>query len=530
MTPHTYTGKIGVAALIMMTSVFLSRVIGVFREMAIAMIGGVSSDVDAYQVAFILPDILNHVVASGFLSITFIPIFTRYLSQEKEVQGWEVFSNILNTFGLCLVMAIGLGMIFAPRLIHLFAPGITDPETIVLAVRMTRIILPAQFFFFCGGLLMAVQFSKGKFFIPAMAPLIYNAGIILGGMGLNRFVGMEGFAWGVLAGAFAGNFAVQLIGAGKAGLTYRLSFNFRHPDFIRYVLITLPFMLGLTMTFSSELMFKFFGSLLDQGSIAILGYNFRIMFVLIALFGQAVGTASYPFMADLVSRHRIDELNQLMNRTISFIFLVIPFSVLFCLLRFEIVFVLFTRGAFDLASTRSTSAVLPFIMIGAFAYAMQTIVPRGYYAMQNTWFPTVISTVSVLACLPVYYLLTVFFETKGLALGMSIGAIFQTFVLFELWNRKSRNRTKKTVYLFLCKVVLISILTGAALTGPVSWLQSVFRQDSLAGALAIGGVTVILFISVLSFLGYLFRIRELSTLYGNLAGRVKKRIIPKNNK
>ena len=195
--PKSIYKKIGIASLIMMASVFLSRVIGLFREMVIAYVGGAGATVDAYQVAFVIPEYLNHIVASGFMSVTFIPIFSRYLTLDREDEGWKVFSIILNCFGCFLVVLILITMAVAPQLIALIAPGLENQRTIASAVRMTRIILPAQFFFFAGGLLMAVQFSKERFFIPALAPLLYNTGIIAGGLILGPWLGMEGFAWGV---------------------------------------------------------------------------------------------------------------------------------------------------------------------------------------------------------------------------------------------------------------------------------------------------------------------------------------------
>ena len=163
--------KISIASLIMMSSVFLSRVIGIFREQVIAHIGGATGEVDAYLVAFLIPDILNHIVASGFLSITFIPIFSHYLSANEEEEGWEVFSIILTCFGSFLLLLIILAFFFTPEFIAIVAPGINEPALRRSAIRMTRIIIPAQFFFFAGGLFMAVQFAKERFFLPALAPL-----------------------------------------------------------------------------------------------------------------------------------------------------------------------------------------------------------------------------------------------------------------------------------------------------------------------------------------------------------------------
>ncbi|MCP4762258.1 MAG: murein biosynthesis integral membrane protein MurJ, partial [archaeon] len=361
--------KVGFASFIMMASVFASRVIGVFREMAIAGFGGINTGVDAYQIAFIIPEILNHIVASGFLSITFIPIFAHYLSLNQENKGYKIFSIIINTFGLLLVCFIIVTLIWAPALVSFFAPGIQNPETFALAVKMTRIIIPAQFFFFCGGLFMAVQFANEKFFIPALAPLIYNLFIIAGGLLLGPFIGMEGFAWGVLAGAFIGNFAIQIIGARKLGLKYYPIINFTHPDLIKYIKLTLPLMAGLTMTFSTEILLKFFGSYLDPGNIAAMNYSLRVMFILVGLFGQAIGVASYPFMAKLAQNGDIMELNHLLNKTLKFILLVIPISTLFMILSQEIITILFQRGQFDAKATLVTAGILPFFMIGAFAFS-----------------------------------------------------------------------------------------------------------------------------------------------------------------
>ncbi len=222
--------KVSIASIIMMSSVFLSRVIGIFREAVIAHIGGATGEVDAYLVAFLIPDVLNHIVASGFLSITFIPIFSSYLIANEEDKGWEVFSIILTCFGSLLLFLIIIASVFTPEFIDIVAPGINEPALRKSAIRMTRIIMPAQFFFFAGGLFMAVQFSKERFFLPALAPLLYNMGIIAGGVFLGSWLGIEGFSWGVLLGAFLGNFALQYLGARKIGMKFYPLFDLKHPE------------------------------------------------------------------------------------------------------------------------------------------------------------------------------------------------------------------------------------------------------------------------------------------------------------
>jgi len=526
MPPGSLYKKVGAASLIMMASIFLSRVIGLFREMAIAYVGGTSAGVDAYQVAFVIPEILNHIAASGFLSITFIPIFSHYLAHDREQEGWRIFSIILNTFGALLALLITAAFVLAPDLVALVAPGLKDPVTVQTAVRMTRIILPAQFFFFAGGLFMAVQFARERFFLPALAPLIYNLGIIAGGLLLGPWLGMEGFSWGVLGGALVGNFALQLFGARRTGMHYRPLLNLRHPDLIKYVLLTLPLMIGLGMTFSSEFLIKFFGSYLPRGSIAGLNYGLRVMLILVGLFGQSVGTASYPFMARLAAEDRMDEMNQLLNTSLRYLLVVIPFSVLLMVLRHEVILILFQRGRFDAAATALTARLLVFLLIGTFAFSAAIFVNRGYYAIQNTLFPAVFGTLAVAASIPFYLFAMHRMGAPGVALAISLSSIFQVTLLYVLWNRRSANAGSRAVYFHFARVLLASALIGAVL--------EVFHKSALAGLdrTTFTGCLISVLLTSAAFGGLLigaarlFGIREIPEITGRIARKLAGRKRP----
>ena len=499
-----------------MASVFLSRVIGLFREMAIAYAGGAGADVDAYQIAFVIPEILNHMVASGFLSVTFIPIFSGYLAADREAEGWKVFSVILNGFGLVLIAFIGITLFFAPELITWIAPGIKDPALLSKAVRMTRIILPAQFFFFTGGMFTAVQFAKEAFSLPALAPLVYNIGIIACGMVLGPVLKMEGFSWGVLAGAFLGNFAIQYRGALKIGMKYSPAIDFTHPDFLVYIRLTLPLMVGLTMTFSTEFFLKFFGSYLPEGSIACLNYGLRIMFILVGLLGQAVGTASFPYMARLAAENRIPEMNRLLDSTLKYLSLIIPFSMLLIVLRHEVVGVLFERGRFDAAATNQTAGVLLYLMIGAFAFAAQTVVVRGYYAVRNTLFPAIYSTIGVLISIPFYILGMRLMGAGGVALAISLSAMIQVTLLHALWNRRSKNTESRGVYRVFAKMILLSIPICVILEILRKGLTPWMPEKGLIANLLVCGITGLLFLALLFTSGHLFKIREITGTFTRL--------------
>lgn len=514
--------KVGIASLIMMASVFLSRVIGLFREMVIAYAGGAEASVDAYQIAFVLPEILNHIVASGFLSVVFIPIFARYLAEDREADGWKVFSIILTGFGSLLLLLILLAEWLAPELVGFIAPGIKDPVVKANAIHMTRIILPAQFFFFTGGMLTAVQFAKEKFAVPALAPLVYNLGIIAGGMLLYKKLGMAGFSWGVLAGSFIGNFAIQIWGARHVGIKFSFLFDFKHPDLKKYILLTLPLMLGLTMTFSTEFFLKFFGSFLPEGSISALNYSLRVMLILVGFFGQAVGVASFPFMARLAAENKLAEMNQLLNNTLRYLALVIPFSVLFMVLRHEVIFILFQRGRFDATATVLTSDVLVFIMIGAFAFAAQTVVVRGFFAIQNTLFPAIYGTIAVILSLPFYYFGMQKMGAQGVALAVSLAAIVQVLMLYSLWNKKSRNKQSREVYLFIIKIIFLSTVMGLCLEWFRITALSGINVMTLTGSFLVCLITEILFIALFIAAGHILGISEISDLLHRTRNKLMK--------
>ena len=516
--PASLYKKIGIAAVIMMASVFLSRLFGLLRLMTIAYFGGRSGNVDAYQVAFVIPEILNHIVASGFLSITFIPIFSRYLSQNQEAQGWQVFSIILTCFGSLLLIFIAIAHVFAPDLVALLARGRPDPEFRAYVVRLTRIIMPAQFFFFAGGLFMAVQFSKEKFLIPALAPLIYNLGIIAGGFLLGPRLGMEGFSWGVLAGALVGNFALQWWGACKVGMRFSFRFDFKHPDLSQYIKLTLPLMLGLTMFFSMEVFKIFFGSYLPAGSIADLEYSLRTMLLLVAFFGQAVGVASYPYMARLVVEDKMQQLNELLNNTLRYLSVVIPFSVLLMVLRHEVILILFQRGKFDATATDHTALVLIFMLVGSFAFAANTIVPRAYYAMQDTLFPALYGTFAVLVSIPLYLLGLNIMGAGGVALAASLSAILQVLVLYVFWNRKNKNRGR-SIYLFYLKMMLFSAPLGLFLAWLKSTVLSSIDSSTLIGSMMVCLILGAVFVLIMLVTGYGLKIKEIT----ELADRVREK-------
>ncbi len=294
------------------------------------------------------------------------------------------------------------------------------------------------------------------------------------------------------------------------------------------------------MTFSTEIFLKYFGSFLSEGSIAALNYSLRIMFILVGIFGQAVGVASYPFMANLASLGKIDELNSLLNSTLKYLLLVIPVSVLFMVLRYEIVFLLFQRGQFTFEATRITAQILPFIMAGTFAFAAQTVVVRGYYAMQNTWFPALFSTIAVVASIPIFFILMRWLGASGVGLALSLSAFINSGFLFILWNRRTNNNGAGEVYLFLVKIIVLSCGIGLVLWKSKAAVQPFFHSlflvvsdkininyKALDGltifeALSVSAVISVLFALLFILSGMVLKIDEITVFISKLRRRFSR--------
>ena len=475
--------KIGIASLIMMASVFLSNLIGLVREMVIAYVRGAGQEVDAYQLSFLIPEILNHVLASGFLSITFIPIFSRYLVQGKEDEGWHIFSIILTNLGILVIVLICLAEGFAAEIISALAPGYDQPE--------------------------------------ALAPIIYNLGIISGGILLASRYGMLGFSWGVLAGAVC-NCIVQYAGAKRIGMKFHISFELNHPDLRKYIVLTLPLMIGLTMTFSREFFFRLFGSYLPAGGISGINYGLKIMLIPVAIFGQAIGTAAYPFLSRLVAENKREEMNHLLNKTLRYLALVIPVSVLLMVLKNEVVFIIYQRGQFDAAATALTADILIFLLVGTFALAAYTIVPRAFYATQNTLFPAVYGSIAVLISVPIYILGLRLYGAKGIAMAISLSEILQVLVLYIIWNRRSHNTASRQVYYFYAKMILLSVLIGPLLIWFKTNMLKGIENATLTGNILVSVLTAAVFMSIMAAAAYGLKINEITDVAGQFADKIKK--------
>ncbi len=467
---------------IVMTSVLLSRLLGVGRDWAIAHEVGANAATDVYNAAFTLPDFLNYLVAAGSLSVTFIPVFSKYLAEKNEEEGWRVFSIVVTFMGMLLVSVVILAEIFAPQVVAAISPGFGPAERL-RAVSLTRLMLPAQFCFLMGGILSAVQYAKNQFIVPSLAPLIYNIGIIACGVALSPRIGITGFAVGVLAGAIAGNFLLQVYGAKRAGAKFSPSLRIRHPGFKMFVKLAIPIMLALSLPFTDDWIIRWFGSYLQAGSITWLSYAKNLMRAPLGVVGQAIGVASFPVLAKLYSEKRFEELDKILSGTLKgLILLLTPIAALTIAQSVPLVHLVYSHTRLRETDFLATAGTLVWFSAGMFAWGAQNILARAFYAMRDTITPAVVGTSLTILSVPVYWLLSRKEQHIGLAMASSIGITVYTIILFALLLRRTHGAGGRGLIGFFCKVLLASVAAGAASWKLVSVLGEHFSWLRFSGA------------------------------------------------
>jgi putative peptidoglycan lipid II flippase len=423
------------ATVLLMVMVMLSRIIGYVRELYIAWAFGVTKFTDAYNAGFTIPDWVNYLVAGGTASITFVSIYSRFLADKREEDAQKTFSIIITVMTSLLLVGIVLAEIFAPLLNHWMFPGF-NREQLALCNQLTRILLPAQLFFYVGGVVSAVLLTHRLFILPALGPVIYNLFIILSGVLFSRQLGIASLAYGAVAGAFAGIFLISAIGAARIGIGYRISFEVRNPAFLEWVRLSVPLMVGVSLVTADDWILRHFASD-SAGAISRLNYGKRLFLVPIAILGQAAGQASFPFFARLYGEKRLREyaatVNNSVSRLASLALLASGFMITTALPLIDLAY---RRGRFTFVDSRMTAIYFSWFSLSLAVWAAQALYARAYYASGNTFVPMVATTLIFLASLPMYSGLHRALDTTGLAIASDIGITANCLTIAYLLHRR----------------------------------------------------------------------------------------------
>src|SRR5438128_3425462 len=447
------------ATVLLMTAIMTSRVIGYIREAYIAYAFGAGAQTDAYVAAFTLPDWLNYIVAGGTASITFVSIYTRFLAQKREEEARKTFSIIITVMTTVLLIGTCLAEIFTPQFERWMFHGFT-PQQLELCVHLTRILLPAQIFFYVGGVVSAVLLSRRLFLFPAFGPLIYNVFIILGGIALSHRLGISSLAYGALLGSFLGPFLINAIGAAKIGTGYRISFDVRNPAFREWVRLSIPLMLGVSLVTADDWILRYFASG-AVGDITRLNYAKRLFAVPIAVLGQATSQASLPFFARLFGEKRMQEFAETVNGSI---YRIIATSLLATALMMAtaltLIDLVYRRGHFSFSDSQHTALYFFWFSLSLAFWSAQALYSRAFYAAGNTLTPMIASSLITVASIPMYSALYRAFSTVGLAMASDVGIMANTLALAVLLHRRKLVRIDRLNWGEIGKAGITALIAG----------------------------------------------------------------------
>ncbi len=423
------------AALVVALGFLGSRLLGLLRSVIIADRFGTSPELDAYFVAFRLPDLVFQLLAGATLASAFIPTFARVHAREGGEAAWRMASSVLNIVLIATLVFALIAFALAPRIVPAIAPGLgedsgREAELRSLAVDLTRLMLLSPVFFAVSGMFMGILNARRHFLTPALAPMLYNLGIIVAALVAHD---VKVLSAGVVVGAGL-HLLVQLPDLRVAGMSYSFAARWKDAAVREVGALMAPRVLGLA---AAQVNFYFvaiyFASRVSDGAISAVTFAWLIVMTPLGVVGMAISTAVFPTLADQAASADREELARTLARSLRFIlFLALPAGVGLMIVARPTVVVLLQHGAFGNASTDPTVDAVVFYALGLFAHNGIEILSRGYYALSDTRTPVAFALVSMLVNIGLAAALVGPMEVRGLALALSLASIAEFLLLYAL--------------------------------------------------------------------------------------------------
>src|SRR3989344_4356294 len=506
--------SISSASLILAASYLASAFLVLFRDRLLAGTFGAGNELDVYYTAFTVPDFIALILIFGAISAAVIPIFSSYIIKSKE-QAWEYVSALFNIFLGFLILVCIVLIIFTPLIISLVAPGFSGDKK-EMAVLLMRIMFLSPIILGASNMISGILQVFHRFLVTALAPVMYNIGIIIGILFFAPKLGISGLAWGVVLGGVL-HLAIQVPAFIFSGFKYKLNFNFRHEGVIKTIKLMAPRSLGLAAGQLNTIVITAIASTLMAGSIAVFNLANNLSAILVNTVALSLSTAVFPSMSmAFIEANEEKFLQKFSNAFRQTIFLVIPMSILILILRAQIVRVILGAGKFGWIDTKLTTACLGILAVSLFAQGLIFILSKTFYASHNTVIPAVISVATVIFNIILSLILIwlikfsasfslfiqVFFRLEGvenmgivaLALAFSVTAILECFLLLYMLYKKFPNLKIKEISDSLQKIIIASATTAVLTFLVRQWLGSsvslqtfwgVFLQLVLSGTVGV---------------------------------------------
>lgn len=496
----------------------LSRVLGLVRDRILASHYGAGDDLDIYYAAFRLPDFIFELLVVGALGAAFIPIFSKLITKKNTDRAWRAASGVFLTIvGVLVVLSI-VGIIFAPILMHIIVPGF-PADKMQQTVDMARIMFLSPIFLSASAVLGGVLVSFRRFVLYSTAPLFYNIGIIIGSTVIVPCIGLTGLAYGVVLGAFM-HFMIHVIAINIAKARFVLPKTWPHKnkDVCNVLRLMIPRMFSSASNQISLLLITFFASLLAAGSLTVFSFANNIQGVVLGLVGVPFAIAAFPVLANKFAINDMESFVGILSQTLRrILYYAVPLSMIFFVLREQIVRVVYGAGHFDIDDTILTYQILGILCVSLFAQSIVPLLSRGFYAMQNTKTPLYTALGAQVVNI---FLIVVLIRQVGIyaiAIAFSTATIFNATLLFALLHKRIEDgeykNTLRTILQISTATFVAFVITFFArnILGevlPLKFVLGVLAQLIGAGT---SGVLTYLFVTAI------FSMKEYET--------IKKKII-----
>jgi putative peptidoglycan lipid II flippase len=464
------------ATVVLMASTLLSSIFGLVRNLYIARLFGRGMEADAFLAAFTLPDMISYFLVGGAASITFVTILTRYRDEGREAEGEKALSVVLTSMFLVLGAAVVLAELLTPWYVHWWFNGF-DAAKAALCVKLTRILLPAQLFFFAGGVFGAVLLARKQFNVQAVSPLIYNLGTIVGGILLVHRLGVSSLAFGTLAGAFVGPFLLNAVFARRAGVHYRPMLDWKNEGLREWVRLSLPLIVGVSLVTADNWIIAHFASG-TSGAISLLTYAKRLFTAPMSMLAQAAGVASLPFFASLWAKeNRYGFATAVADSVTRVACMGVLASSAMIVLGEPLIDLLFVGGRFSRSDGRECMAYFAVFAVTLFLWSAQAIYSRAFYAAGNTFTPMAAGTIITVLSLPLYAGLYHAYGAIGLAIASDIGIAMQTLTIAFLLHQRRMVSLASLDYGELGKCLMAGVAAGGLVWLVCDWLWGLLSRS-----------------------------------------------------
>ena len=423
---------------ILSSATFISRILGLLREITISYIYGLGRITDSFFLSFMIPNLLRQLFAEGAFNNAFIPVFSNYMREEDKERRKDFLDATFTLLLFTLIIISVLGILLAPYLIKIFAPGFSkNIEQFKETVFLLRILFPYIIFISLSSLLSGILNTYGNFLAPGLIPVWLNLSMILFAISFSHKIGIVALAIGVIVGGIF-QFLSLILFVFKKNIRFSLNFNIKNSGVMQILSIMAPAAIAVFVNQINIVIDKAFASVLEIGSISALYYSNRLMQFPLGGRGITLSTVFFPLIAKYIASKEFDNFENSVSLGIRMGgFIMLPSAFMLFLFSPYIVSIIYQHGIFTSSDTYMTSMALKYYTIGLFFYSGSNFLNRVFYSLKDSKTPMHIGVLSVILNIILDIILMHKMSYKGLALATSISGIFNfSLLLFYLYKRK----------------------------------------------------------------------------------------------